>query len=69
MNVLQQYYQLRKRHTQTRKAALVECMGKWKTHTELQLAKTTEDRQLLGDSRINWKIILKCIFKTYGVMG
>jgi hypothetical protein len=67
MTVIQQYCQLRKRHTQTRRAALVACMGKWETYTELQLAKTTEERQLLGDLRINWKIILKCIFKTYGV--
>jgi len=69
MNVIQQYYQLRKRHTQTRRAALVASMGKRETHTELQLAKTTEERQLLGDTRINLKIILKYIVKTYGVTG
>jgi len=69
MHVIQQYYQLRKRHTQARRAARVACTGKWETNTELQLAKTTEERQLLGDLRISWKIILKCIFKTYDVTG
>jgi len=33
LHVIQQYYQLGKRHTQKRRAERVACTGKWETHT------------------------------------